>query len=61
MNITISNLNSDNENIIIIKDYGFENHYPMLSSNNWDTILVEINKTTSIFIENPYYKLDEKK
>ena len=60
MNITISNLNSDNENIIIIKDYGFENHYPMLSSNNWDKILIEINKTTSIFIENPYYKLEER-
>ena len=57
MNITITNIKSDNENIIFIKDYGFENHYPMLSSNNWDQILIEKNKTTSIFIENPYDKL----
>ena len=59
MNITITNINSDNESIIFIKDYGFKNHYPMLSSNNWDKILIEKNKTTSIFIENPYAKLEE--
>ena len=59
MNITITNLKSDNESIIFIKDYGFENHYPMLSSNHWDKILIEKNKTTTIFIENPYDKLEE--
>ena len=59
MNITITNLNSDNESIFLIKDYGFENHYPMLSPNEWDKILIEINKTTSIFIEYPYNKLAE--
>ena len=59
MNITINNIKSDNESIIFIKDYGFEHHYPMLSSNNWDKIIIEKNKKTSIFIENPYDKLKE--
>ena len=31
MEISIANLDSDNESIILIKDYGFENHAPMLS------------------------------
>lgn len=57
MNITITNLNSDNESIILIKDYGFKNYYPLLSPNNWEKIIIEKNKTTSIFIENPYDKL----
>ena len=38
---------------------GFENHYPILSSKNWDKILIGKKRRTYIFIENPYDKLQE--
>ena len=48
MEISIANLDSDNESIIFIKDYDFENHYPMLSSKNWDKILIGKKRRTYI-------------
>ena len=54
---SITNLNSDNDNIYIIKDFSFENYYPMLNSSSWINITVPKTKTVNIYIENPFYKL----
>ena len=59
MKFNITNKDNDDQNITLIKDYGFENYYPMLNSKSWDKILIEKGKTTTIYIENPYDKLDE--
>ena len=59
MKFDITNKDNDDQNITLIKDYGFENYYPMLNSKSWDIILIEKGKTTTIYIENPYDKLDE--
>ena len=41
MYFSITNKNSDNDFIYMIKDYSFENHYPMLNSSSWIKILVQ--------------------
>ena len=57
LNFSITNKNTDNEYIYIIKDFGFENHYPMLNSSSWVQFRVRIGKTKNIYIESPYNKL----
>ena len=58
MYFSIKNKNTNNEFIYIIKDFGFENHYPMLNSSSWIKIVVKKNKSTNIYITNPYDKLN---
>lgn len=51
---SLTNINSDNEFVYIIKDLGFENHYPMVNSTSWIKIYIEKENTTRIYAENPY-------
>ena len=55
---SITNKNNENEFIYIIKDFGFEGHYPLLNSKSWIKILVEKASSTNIYIDNPYDKLN---
>ena len=58
MNFNIENINNENINILIVKDFGFKGYYPLLSSKYWDKVVTKDSSTTTIYIENYYDKSD---
>ena len=57
MKFNIKNKNNEKINIFLIKDFGFEGYYPMLSKKYWDEV-VSKNSISTIYIENLYDQLE---
>ena len=56
--INITNINGYNLKIAVGKDFGFENHYPMIDFHNFEIITIPAKKSINLYIEN-YYDLLE--
>ena len=57
MKFTIKNINNNNLNITIVKDFGYLGYYPLLEEEFWEKIELNDNSST-IYIENYYDKLN---
>ena len=57
MKFNIKNKNNAKINIFLIKDFGFEGYYPILSRKYWDEIISN-NNISNIYIDNLYDKLE---
>ena len=58
MKFNITNINSNEIEISIAKDFGFKGYYPMINLKCWEDISSYKNNTVTIYAENLYDKLD---
>ena len=58
MKFNIENINNEDVNILIVKDFGFKGYYPLISSKYWDKVITKNNPKSTIYIENYYDKSD---
>ena len=58
MKFKIENIKNQNINISLVRDFGFNGYYPLISLKYWDRVITKNNNTTTIYIENYYDKSD---
>lgn len=57
MKFNITNKNNEKVHITLVRDFGFEGYYPLLSERNWDEIS-SVNTFSTIYVDNYYDKLE---